>query len=154
MNPREALAYAMDLCSRQERCRSEVSEKLASRGLPEEEIGKILDVLVRDNFINESRYASSYAGDKLRLNRWGKIKIRYMLVGRKIPEGMIAAALEGIPEEEYAGVLREELLKKRRATRASSAYELRGKLFRFARQRGFEGELIYRILDEILKGKA
>ena len=38
MNYKEALSYAMDLCSRQERCRSEIREKLMAFNLPEEKI--------------------------------------------------------------------------------------------------------------------
>lgn len=150
MNPKEALKYAMDLCSRQERCRSEVYDKLVSHRVPTTEINRILDALVEENFIDEARYAGSFARDKLRFNRWGKIKIRYMLEGKKLPQTIIDAALDDIDPEYYTGILREELRKKRRTIKGSNAFELRGKLFRFARQRGFEPERIYPLLDEIL----
>ncbi len=150
MNPKEALKYAMDLCSRQERCRSEIHEKLESRQISPAEINKILVTLEKENFIDEARYAGSFARDKLRFNRWGKIKIRYMLEGKKLPQTIIDAALDDIDPEYYTGILREELRKKRRTIKGSNAFELRGKLFRFARQRGFEPERIYPLLDEIL----
>ncbi len=150
MNPKEALKYAMDLCSRQERCRSEIHEKLESRQISPAEINRILVTLEKENFIDEARYAGSFARDKLRFNRWGKIKIRYMLEGKKLPQTIIDAALDDIDPEYYTGILREELRKKRRTIKGSNAFELRGKLFRFARQRGFEPERIYPLLDEIL----
>jgi regulatory protein len=151
MNYNEALKYAMDLCSKQERCRSEITDKLAAAGLSKAETGKILDTLARENFINESRYAGTFTRDKLRFNKWGKVKIRYMLEHKKIPEAIVSEALDGIDEEWYRGILREELLKKRRTIRGSNAFDLRGKLFRFARQRGFETGLIYAVLDEIME---
>jgi regulatory protein len=151
MNYNEALKYVMDLCSKQERCRSEITEKLAAAGLSKAETGKILDTLARENFINESRYAGTFSRDKLRFNKWGKVKIRYMLQHKKIPEAIVSEALDGIDEEWYRGILREELLKKRRTIRGSNAFDLRGKLFRFARQRGFETGLIYAVLDEIME---
>jgi regulatory protein len=151
MNYNEALKYAMDLCSKQERCRSEITDKLAAAGLSKAETGKILDTLARENFINESRYAGTFSRDKLRFNKWGKVKIRYMLQHKKIPEAIVSEALDGIDEEWYRGILREELLKKRRTIRGSNAFDLRGKLFRFARQRGFETGLIYAVLDEIME---
>jgi regulatory protein len=151
MNYNEALKYVMDLCSKQERCRSEIKEKLAAAGLSKAETGKILDTLARENFINESRYAGTFTRDKLRFNKWGKVKIRYMLEHKKIPEAIVSEALDGIDEEWYRGILREELLKKRRTTKGSNAFDLRGKLFRFAQQRGFETGLIYAVLDEIME---
>jgi regulatory protein len=151
MNYNEALKYVMDECSKQERCRSEIKEKLAAAGLSKAETGKILDTLARENFINESRYAGTFTRDKLRFNKWGKVKIRYMLEHKKIPEAIVSEALDGIDEEWYRGILREELLKKRRTTKGSNAFDLRGKLFRFAQQRGFETGLIYAVLDEIME---
>ena len=149
MNPKEALQYAMNLCSAQERCRSEISEKLASRKVTSDDIDKILAVLIAENFIDESRYARTFAGDKFRLNKWGKVKIRYMLQHKNIPGEIIESALLDIGDENYSTSLREELSKKRKTIKGSNAFEIRGKLFRFAQQRGFETGLIYKILDEI-----
>lgn len=150
MEYKEALKYAMDLCSRQERCRSEIEEKLSSRKIPVTEIKKILNSLEKENFIDETRYAGSYTRDKLRFNHWGKIKIRQMLRGKKIPEPIIDEALGAVDPEDYAGILKEELAKKRKTLRGGSPLSLKGRLFRFARQRGFETGLIYSVLNEIL----
>jgi regulatory protein len=150
MNYREALAYAMDLCSRQERCRSEISEKLESRNIAAGDIMKILEALEKENFIDEARYAGTYTRDKLRFNKWGKVRIRYMLERKKIPDTLIARALDEIDHEHYAQLLEEELRKKRTTIKASNLFDLRAKLFRFAQQRGFESGLIYTLLDEIL----
>ena len=141
----------MDLCSRQERCRSEITEKLASRKLSSGDIDKILIALEKDKFIDEARYAGTYTRDKLRLNKWGKVKIRYMLQQKRLPENIISSTIDDIDEEYYSGILKEELLKKRKSIRGGNAFELRGKLFRFAQQKGFETGLIYSLLDDILE---
>ena len=151
MNYKEALKYSMDLCSKQERCRSEITEKLASRKLPSDDIDRILIALENEKFIDEARYASTFTRDKLRLNKWGKVKIRYMLQQKKIPEDIVSGSLDEIDDEYYSSILKEELLKKRKSIRGSNAFELRGKLFRFAQQKGFESGLIYSLLDDVLK---
>ena len=150
MNYKEALTYAMNLCSTQERCRSEVAGKLASRGLSGTEIEAVLNALVRENFIDESRYAGSFVRDKIRFNKWGKVKIRHMLRQKNLPESIVADALDAVDEEWYGSILKEELLKKHRSIKGGKAPDLRGKLYRFALQRGFESGRIYQILDEIL----
>ena len=150
MNYKEGLQYAMDLCSSQERCRSEVTGKLEARKISQDDIEKILDTLVKENFIDESRYTETFANDKLRLNKWGKVKIRYMLQQKQIPATIIENYLEEIDDLYYSDILREELRKKRKTIKGSNAFDIRGKLFRFAQQRGFESGLIYQVIDEIM----
>ncbi len=146
----EALSYGMDLCSRQERCRSEVAEKLGARKISPENIEKILDSLQKEKFIDENRYANAFTSDKLKFNKWGKMKIRMMLVRKQIPEREIENAFSQIDEEFYRQILREELSKKRRTIKGSNTFEIRGKLFRFATQRGFEPGYIHSLLDEVI----
>ena len=84
------------------------------------------------------------------MNKWGKVKIRHMLQRKNIPGEIIETALEDIGDEDYSNILKEELLKKRKTIKGSNAFDIRGKLFRFAQRRGFETGLIYKILDEIV----
>ena len=150
MTYQEALKYSMDFCSRQEKCISEVSQKLSSMRISSAEIERVIDTLVRENFINEPRYAEFYCRDKLRFNKWGKVKTRYFLAQKGLPVSVIEEAINGIDEEYYKGILREEMLKKRKTIKGSNVFDVRGKLFRFAQQRGFETGLIYQVIDEIL----
>jgi regulatory protein len=149
MNFREALSYAMDLCSRQEKCCSEIRDKLEKFSLPGEQIEQVLKTLKNEGFIDESRYAGMFVRDKLHLNRWGRIKMRYALAAKKIPGEIIADALNDINESEYLGILKEEISKKLPRIKGKDPYAVRSKLVRFGQQRGFEPGLIYQVLDEL-----
>jgi len=151
MNYKEALSYAMDLCSRQEKCNSEIREKLTKFNLPEPQIEKVLNVLKQEGFIDEARYAGMFVRDKLRFNHWGRVKIRYMLSGKQIPEKIINEAIQGIDEQDYREILMDELKKKRRQIKDANPYTARNKLARFGQQRGFESGLIFQILNEMKK---
>ena len=129
-------------CSRSEHCQSEVREKL--RGVEGAE--GIMERLINEGFIDNARYARAYVRDKFRFNRWGRVKIRMMLMTKKIENEIIDEALAEIDEEEYVEVLRELIEGEKRRVKAASDYELRGKLFRFAAGRGFEGSVISKIL--------
>lgn len=151
MNYQEALSYTMDLCSRQEKCSSEIREKLEKFKLAGTHIEKVLQTLKKEGFIDESRYAGMFVRDKLRFNHWGKIKIRYMLSAKQIPEEIIRDAMDGIDDHNYLEILKEELSKKRRQIKANNLFEVRNKLARFGQQRGFESGLIFQLLDEMDK---
>ncbi len=151
MNYKEALSYTMDLCSRQEKCSSEIMEKLKKFKVQEESMVKVLQTLKKEGFIDESRYAGMFVRDKLRINRWGKIKIQYMLSAKRIPDEIIREAMEGIDDQNYLEILKEELSKKQKSVKAENPFEVRNKLARFAQQRGFESGLIFQVLDEMKK---
>ena len=151
MNYQEALSYTMDLCSRQEKCSSEIREKLQKFKLPGAHVEKVLQTLKKERFIDESRYAGMFVRDKLRFNRWGRIKIRYMLLAKQIPEEIIRDAIDGIDNQNYLEILKEELLKKRHQIKDNNPFNVRNKLARFGQQRGFESGLIFQVLDEMKK---
>ena len=151
MNYKEALSYTMDLCSRQEKCSSEIMEKLKKFKVQEASMVKVLQTLKKEGFIDESRYAGMFVRDKLRTNRWGKIKIQYMLSAKRIPDEIIRDALDGIDDQNYLEILKEELSKKQKSIKAENPFEVRNKLARFAQQRGFEPGLIFQAMDEMKK---
>lgn len=151
MNYKEALNYSMNLCSKQERCKGDIREKLQKYGLNEADIAKVLSELEKEKFIDETRFAAMFASDKLRLNRWGKIKIRHMLYQKQISGDIIDEALQKMDGDEYEEILYHELVKKKKTIRSGSPWEIRGKLFGFARQRGFEPDLINRVLNRELE---
>ena len=138
------------LCSRRERCTSEIRRKLVGYNLSKQEIDRIIEILSKENYINDERYAVSFAHDKFRFNKWVKIKIEYHLKRVGICDGYILKALESIDSKEYLHMIKTELIKKYKRDKSSSAYLMKSKLMRFGQSKGFETELIFNIINEIL----
>jgi regulatory protein len=67
---------------------------------------------------------------------------------RGIGDALIASVLEEISEEEYEETLRAILSKKSKEIKESDPYKRKQKLVAFAMQRGFQPDLIYKILDQ------
>lgn len=135
----------MALCARKEYCRSEVAMKLENWDVSVSDHESLLDELTRLGFIDERRYVSAYVRDKVRFNQWGRIRIRYMLAGKKIPPEIIEEGFEGVEQSLFTEVLIDLLQKKDKTLRSESDPWIRKqKLIRFAAGRGFE-------MDEILK---
>ena len=44
-------------------------------GNRDNDIARIIEMLKKENFINEERYAIGFVKDKFNYNKWGKIKI-------------------------------------------------------------------------------
>ena len=57
-----ALQKAKHYCAYQERCHSEVKEKLYSFGINKKAVDELLSELISDNYLNEERFYILYAG--------------------------------------------------------------------------------------------
>ncbi len=146
---KEAKEKAMQWCSRREYCRKEIFEKVISWGCTPTEAQETVDFLVKHQFIDDHRYTEAYVKDKLRFNKWGKVKIAHILRAQNIDPAVIQNVLSGIDETEYKQTLTNELAKKYRTIRKGNVFETKGKLFRFAASRGFESEIINEVISKI-----
>jgi regulatory protein len=149
MDKKEALSKSRDICSRQEQCRQDIRFKLLKWDVSESDSEQILRTLEQEGFIDHTRYADSFVSDKLRFNKWGKIKIRWMLRQKEIPEDIIERTISTIDEEEYIDLLTAELRKKMKSLTPRDKRDLKGKLLQFASQRGFEYEIIFKVINKL-----
>ena len=147
----EILGTMAKYCSLAERCVNDIHKKIKAEGLSTEAEKRITGYLLREKFINEKRFCSSFVNDKFKFNHWGRIKICYELKSRNIPQDIYLDAVENIDEDEYISVLRDLLKNKKRTTKGRSPQDVFQKLCRFAASRGFETPLIIDTLKGILK---
>jgi regulatory protein len=150
MNYRQALTKAMAMCSQSERCRFDVAAKLRLWELSEEEISKAIDYLIKERFLNEERFVNFYVNDKLRFNKWGKIKLTYMLRQKQIPGELIRSALNRIDDDFYKKILSDLLQSKIKSVKGATEYERKGKLAVFGQSHGFEAELAFYLSGQLI----
>lgn len=133
-------------CAYQERAHSEVRDKLYAYGLYKDEVDEILSHLITENFLNEERFARAFAGGKFRLMKWGRMKIVQALEARGLTPNCIKLGLKEIEEDRYVQTLTELVEKKSQQTAETDSFVRRDKVARFAIQRGFEPELVWRVI--------
>jgi regulatory protein len=120
-------------------------------GAGSQDADDILAMLIRESYVDDRRYAISFARGKFSTRKWGRIKIHYALRGMGIGEADIAAALEAIEEDEYMSALSKLLRSKIMALGGSDPSVIRVKVLNFAHSRGFEWHLCESALGQILK---
>ena len=135
----------MVYCSRSEHCVLDVLNKLYAAGLGEEESDEIVQCLVEQGYIDEQRYANAFVNDKFRFNKWGKLKIAHALRQKKIPTVVIQIALDTLDEDAYSHVLL-QLIEAKKKTVKGTAAQQKAAVMRFAVSRGFELDLVLRLL--------
>jgi len=138
----------MKYCAYQDRCHKEVRDKLIEIEVYGEELDELMCILIAEKFLDEERYARSFARGKFRIKKWGRWKIKQELKKKQISEYCIKKAMEELEEYDYEGQLRALLEKKSKVLRESDPFKRKGKLAKFAQSKGFEAGLIWTILKD------
>ena len=146
----EALQKAKQYCAYQERCHSEVKEKLYSFGMNKNEVDELLSELLSENYLNEERFAILYAGGKFRIKQWGKVKIKYSLKQKQVSEYCIKKALAAIDERDYTKTL-EKLFDQKLKTLKSekNIFIKKRKLQDYLMQKGFETSVVSKLIATV-----
>ena len=139
----EALDKLQRYCAYQDRCHQEVRSKLLDLGIYGHDLEEIIVELIAENFLNEERFARSYARGKFRMKRWGRRRIEQELKKRQVSDYCRRKGLEEIEEEDYQEVLTDLLQKKLATTKGTDDFQRKGKVAAYAINRGFESHLVW-----------
>jgi len=142
-----ALDKVRKYCAYQERSQQEVRNKLFSYGLFATEVEQGIVVLIEEGFINEERFALTYARGKFRIKNWGRIKIRAGLKAKMISDYCIKKALSQLDEHEYVETLKKVLESRSRKEKATNPVIRKHLLVKYALSQGFEAELVWDLIN-------
>lgn len=143
MTNNEALLKLEHFCAYQERCHAEVVTKLYSLKMTPDEIDYVVVKLIEGNFLNETRFACSFARGKHRIKSWGKIRITNELKMKHISAYNITLALKEISEEEYEETFEKLSEKCWNGIQEKNVLKKRKKFCDYMLRRGYESFLIY-----------
>ena len=152
------VAYSVDeatkklegYCAYQDRCHKEVISKLRGMGMIPIAIDEIVGHLIKENYLNEERFACSFARGKFNIKKWGKNRIVNELKQRNITKYNLKIALKEIDEDLYLETL--ELLAEKRVEQLTetNVFKKRKKLADYLLYRGWESPLVYEITKRLI----
>ena len=142
----QALQKLKHYCAYQERCHSEVKEKLFALGVRMKDHDEITAKLIEENYLNEERFAIAFAGGRFRIKQWGRVKIKYELKQKQVSDYSIKKALKQIDEDEYLELLKKLAKQKYDSLKSDQYLVRRKKTMDYLMQRGFEGDLVREVV--------
>jgi len=137
-------------CVYQDRCHKEVEQKMWEFNLIPEAKELILLSLMKDNFLNEERFAKSFARGKFRIKSWGKQRIVRELKFKDISAYNIKTALKEIDEKEYLQTIYRITENRNNVISEPNSYKRKKKLIDFLMRKGFENKLIFKVVAEVV----
>lgn len=150
--PEEALSALMRLCARTEKSESDARRLMRGWGVPNCDAEQVLTRLVRERFIDDSRYAEAFVREKLRLSGWGSYKIRTALSRKGIAGPTIDDALAQAEGTDMISRLRQLLQRKARIVKYTEKQELKTKLMRYGLSLGYDYQTVAQVAAEVAGG--
>jgi len=150
-NLSEATKKLEHYCAYQERCHKEVVNKLWELGMRSHEIDEIVVHLINNNYLNEERFAQTFARGKFSIKKWGRNRILSELKKRNISKYTINSALKEIDEEAYLRTFHVLTEKKWESLKEKNLQKKKRKLADYLFYRGWESELVYQKISELVK---
>lgn len=147
-----ALQKMQRYCAYQDRSHHEVRKKLLDLGIYGEDLEQIMVALIEEKFLDEERFARSFARGKFQIKGWGRMRIVQELKQRQVTDYCIRKALSEIDPADYAARLEQQLQLRAAQEQQSGrpAFEKKQRLVQYALRKGFEPELIWEMVHAIL----
>ena len=149
--PEQALVSLMNLCAKSEKCTGDARRLMRGWGVAAADAEKVLQHLVNERFIDDSRYAEAFVREKINLSGWGAYKITATLRQKGIDKAIIASALEQYSDVDTVERLTVLLTRKLRTVKAKSVTDLRAKLFRYAAGQGYDFSTAREVVERLVK---
>ncbi len=146
----EALQKLQNYCAYQERCHSEVQQKLKDMNMIPEAIDQIIVSLINDNYLNETRFAQTFVRGKFRIKKWGKHRLTLELKKKGISKFNINKAIGEIEEDEYITVFNNLAKKRSLQIKETNKTKKKRKLADYLLYRGWESHLVYEKVNELV----
>lgn len=147
ITPIQARKKLEHFCAYQDRCHDEVIDKLKGFGIDSDQIDEIVVYLIEHNFLNEERFAKSFARGKHRIKHWGKIRIVNELKFRGISPYNINTALKEIDPNDYLQNFNALAERCWENLREPNLIKKKKKCADFLFRKGYENQLIYDKLE-------
>jgi regulatory protein len=126
-----------NFCAYQERCASDVKEKMRKLKMEKDEYDDYIERLKDDNFLNEERFVKYYVNAHVK-KKWGKTKMKAALGAKRINSSLIKQYLDDMDEGDYDDQIKTIAEKKWNTIKAKTPRDKKTKMLRFLLSKGYE----------------
>ncbi len=131
--------------------KQEIEERLVARDLPEDVVQEEISTLERQGLIDDVELAANLVDKYVVRQGLGRRGAADKMRQRGISPSVIAGALEGVSNEDESARLRELAQDRARALRSLAPEVAKRRLVAYLQRRGYSGNDIYSLVDEVLR---
>lgn len=146
-----AKSRAINYISGKLKTKYEVRLKLKEKDFTEDIIDEVIDILEKEEYLNDRLYCEVFIEDKKQLNGYGKNKIKSLLIQKGVSKSVFEDFLDEFEyEEEFDNALKMGIKKLNLLSNEEDIFKKKQKLINYLAYRGFSFDVINDVLREIL----
>lgn len=146
-----AKSRAINYISGKLKTKYEVRLKLTEKDFTEDIIDEVINILEKEEYLNDRLYCEVFIEDKKQLNGYGKNKIKSLLIQKGISKSVFEDFLDEFEyEEEFDNALKMGIKKLNLLYNEEDVFKKKQKLINYLAYRGFSFDVINDVLREIL----
>ena len=146
-----AKSRAINYISGKLKTKYEVRLKLKENGFAEDVIDEVLNILEKEEYLNDKVYCEIFIEDKKKLNGYGKNKIKSLLIQKGISKNIFEDFLNEFEyDEEFDNALKMGIKKLELLSNEEDNFKKKQKIINYLTYRGFGFDVINDVLKEIL----
>ena len=146
-----AKSRAINYISGKLKTKYEVRLKLTEKDFTEDIIDEVINILEKEEYLNDRLYCEVFIEDKKQLNGYGKNKIKSLLIQKGISKSVFEDFLDEFEyEEEFDNALKMGIKKLNLLSNEEDIFKKKQKLINYLAYRGFSFDCINDVLREFL----
>ena len=146
-----AKSRAINYISGKLKTKYEVRLKLKEKDFTEDIIDEVIDILEKEEYLNDRLYCEVFIEDKKQLNGYGKNKIKSLLIQKGVSKSVFENFLDEFEyEEEFDNAQKMGIKKLNLLSNEEDIFKKKQKLINYLAYRGFSFDVINDVLREIL----
>lgn len=146
-----AKSRAINYISGKLKTKYEVRLKLKEKDFTEDIIDEVINILEKEEYLNDRLYCEVFIEDKKQLNGYGKNKIKSLLIQKGVSKSVFEDFLDEFEyEEEFDNALKMGIKKLNLLSNEEDVFKKKQKLINYLAYRGFSFDVINDVLREIL----
>lgn len=146
-----AKSRAINYISGKLKTKYEVRLKLKEKDFTEDIIDEVINILEKEEYLNDRLYCEVFIEDKKQLNGYGKNKIKSLLIQKGVSKSVFEDFLDEFEyEEEFDNALKMGIKKLNLLSNEEDIFKKKQKLINYLAYRGFSFDCINDVLREIL----
>jgi len=143
---KRALKSAYDILARRPHASRELEKKLADKGVDDETVKDVLQVLFEKKFLDDEDVALRWAQARIRDRHWGKAKVAAFLQDKGIDRHIV----DRVQETVWEAFSEPDIARKAVAKRfPEGTVPPRTKVLTFLKSRGFSSGVIYQLVNAV-----
>lgn len=141
------LQRILNYCSYRERSENEVRKKIIQMGIAcEEDIENMVNYLKEIQLLSNNRFLETYIRGKIRIKKWGPLKILSRLVPMGFEQEIIMKILSNYNDEIKANC--KKIMEQQKIRHTSESGKQQMKIMRYLYGKGYPKEIIEQVTSE------